>query len=154
MIQQFREMIARLTRRRPPALQVAALCRDAGSGDVLLITSRGTGRWVVPKGWPMPGRTLAEAAQQEAWEEAGVRGEVGETQIGTYSYEKVQDEGFSVPVQVHVYPLYVRDLAAEFPERDQRRREWFPPGIAARMVDEPGLRTLLQTLPSLNGSAA
>lgn len=154
MKETFRDMLARLTRRRPPGLQVAALCRDSESGKVLLITSRGTGRWIVPKGWPMPGRSLAQAAKQEAWEEAGVCGEIGEVQIGSYVYDKVQDEGFSVPLQVKVYPLAVQKLASDFPEHDQRRRVWFDPAEAATLVDEPGLRKLLKSLPQPGGSPA
>lgn len=154
MSKTLRDLFARLIRRRPPGLQVAALCRDSTSGKVLLITSRGTGRWIVPKGWPMPGRTLAQAAKQEAWEEAGVRGEVEEAHIGSYVYDKVQDEGFSVPLKVLVYRLTVQELAGDFPEHDQRQRKWFDPVEAAKLVDEPGLRHLLNSLQIADGSPA
>ena len=56
--------------------------------EFLLITSRGTGRWIIPKGWPMPGRTLAQAALREAYEEAGIRGIVETSSIGSYQYYK------------------------------------------------------------------
>lgn len=147
-------MFSRFMGRRPPGMQVAALCRDGASGKVLLITSRGTGRWIVPKGWPMPGKTLAQAAQQEAWEEAGVRGQIDEAHIGTYHYDKVQDEGFSVPLEVRVFALTVQEVSANFPEHAQRRREWFDPDEAARLVDEPDLRKLLKALPMPDGTAA
>lgn len=146
MKQSLRDLFARLVRQRPPEMQVAALCRDKTTGHVLLITSRGTGRWIVPKGWPMPGRTLAQAAKQEAWEEAGVHGKVEEAHIGVYQYDKVQDQGFAVPVEVRVYPLAVDKLAREFPECDQRRREWFTPDQAAELVEEAGLKDLLRGL--------
>mgnify|MGYP002151616608 CR=1 FL=1 len=119
-------------------MQVAALCLDDATGNVLLITSRGTGRWIVPKGWPMPGRTLAEAAMQEAWEEAGVKGRIVQAEIGRYHYDKEQERGFAVPIEVRVFPLYVDDLDDRFPERGERKRRWFPPHEAAQLVAELG----------------
>jgi 8-oxo-dGTP pyrophosphatase MutT (NUDIX family) len=135
--------------KRPVPLQVGAICRDPATGDVLLVTSRGTGRWVIPKGWPMEGRSLAGAAAQEAWEEAGIRGHVDEAELGRFTYDKDQDEGFSVPVEVRVFLLHVEAAADDFPETRQRRRRWFTPADAARMVVEPGLRRLLLALPPL-----
>lgn len=135
--------------KRPASLQVGAICRDPASGQVLLITSRGTGRWVIPKGWPMAGRSLAGAAAQEAWEEAGVSGRINETEFGRFSYDKDQDEGFSVPVEVRVFLMEVTSTTKNFPETRQRRRRWFDPAAAARMVAEPGLKQLLLSLPPL-----
>lgn len=133
--------------KRPPALQVAALCLDPDTGRVLLITSRGTGRWVIPKGWPMEGRTLSGAAAREAWEEAGVRGRVGLEELGRYSYEKGLSRGFSIPVEVRVFPMQVESRASSFPEAGERRRKWFSPRKAAELVAEPGLRKILRSLP-------
>jgi len=147
MIVQFRERLARLIGRRPPDMQVAALCLNEATGEVLLVTSRGTGRWIVPKGWPMAGRSLAEAARQEAWEEAGVKGRVGQAEIGRYRYDKHQDRGFAIPVEVRVFPLYVDELEQDFPESQERKRRWFAPAEAARMVAEAGLKQLLRSLP-------
>ncbi|MDO5657566.1 MAG: NUDIX hydrolase [Paracoccus sp. (in: a-proteobacteria)] len=141
----FRERLGRLLGRKPHSMQVAALCFDQ-RGRVLLITSRGTGRWIIPKGWPMAGRSLAQAAMQEAWEEAGVRGRLDETPIGSYHYDKRHDRGFSVPTEVQVFAVAVHDLAEEFPERDQRRRGWFSALEAADLVDEPGLQEILRDL--------
>lgn len=129
--------------RRPLPLQVAALCLDPETGRVLLITSRGTGRWVTPKGWPMAGRSLPGAAAQEAWEEAGVTGQIEHKEIGRYSYKKAQDSGFSIIVEVAVFALHVEKLLDKFPEHDERERKWFSPGEAAEMVAEPGLRQIL-----------
>ncbi|MFT4014180.1 MAG: NUDIX hydrolase [Paracoccus sp. (in: a-proteobacteria)] len=148
MIGRARDRIARMLRRRPPAMQVAALCRDARTGEVLLVTSRDTGRWILPKGWPMPGRSLAEAAGQEAWEEAGARGPIAQAEIGSYHYDKHQDGGFVIPVQVKVYPLTVESLAEKYPEAKQRRRRWYPPTRAAELVAETGLKELLRGLPA------
>lgn len=139
--------------KRPPALQVGALCIDPQTGEVLLITSRGTGRWIIPKGWPMAGRSLPGAAAQEAWEEAGVQGRIGHEEIGHYLYEKDQDSGFAVPVEVRVFPLHVRRTEVKFPEADARKRRWFAPTEAARMVAEPGLKQILLALPGAGPAA-
>ena len=146
MKERFRHSFARLLGRKPPQMQVAALCREPETGRVLLITSRGTGRWVVPKGWPMAGYSLAQAARQEAWEEAGVRGQIGEIEIGSYLYDKVQDHGFAIPIEVRVYELPVDRLEDDFPESTQRLRSWFEPAEAAALVAETGLKRLLLAL--------
>ncbi len=142
------EMVLPLIR-RPKRVQVAALCwRPDGTGkEVLLITSRDTGRWILPKGWPIDGLNGAEAALQEAWEEAGVReAEIGSEAIGQYEYVKDMDSGGEVPVQTHVYLARVHALADDFPEAAERRREWVTPTRAAEMVAEPGLRAILRDL--------
>lgn len=146
MIHQFRNRLARIIGKRPAEMQVAALCLNPDTGQVLLITSRGTGRWIVPKGWPMPGRSLAEAAMQEAWEEAGVTGRIEHTEIGRYHYDKEQAHGFAIPIEVRVFPLHVDQLKDNFPERDERKRRWFAPDEAARTVAESGLRKILKNL--------
>lgn len=133
--------------------QLAALCwrMNRGRVEVLLITSRDTGRWVVPKGWPMVGRSGAEAAAREAWEEAGVEGAVGAEALGYFGYDKMLKTG-ALPLMVAVYPLRVARLADRFPERKQRRRKWFTADKAARKVAEPELRALLAAVgadPSL-----
>nr|WP_111301626.1 NUDIX hydrolase [Paracoccus saliphilus] len=142
----WRRSFQMLLGRRPTAMQVGALCRDPASGAVLLITSRDTGRWVIPKGWPMEGRTLAGAAAQEAWEEAGVRGRIAAQELGRYDYNKTQQQGFSVPVEVRVFLLSVDSRAAKFPEAEQRESRWFTPSEAAERVAEPGLKRILIAL--------
>jgi len=132
---------------RPPRLQVAALCyRPTGhSFRVLLITSRDTGRWVTPKGWPMRNRTEAEAAEREAYEEAGIRGDISTKSIGHYSYMKWLDKGRAIPCMVRVYPLRVRQVLKSYPETKQRRKKWFRPTKAARKVLEPELAALIRS---------
>lgn len=132
--------------RRPRSLQVGAVCFDTQKRSVLLITSRGTGRWVIPKGWPMPGCSLAGAAAQEAWEEAGIRGQVVENEIGRYRYDKMQDDGYGIPVEVVVFLLHVETCRDDFPESDERELRWFMPGEAAQQVMEPGLRRIIRGL--------
>ena len=147
MNEMFRNLLGRMLGRRPPALQVGALCLQAETGSVLLVTSRGTGRWIIPKGWPMDGRSVGGAALREAWEEAGVRGEVEETAFGRYSYDKKLTKGLSAPVEVQVHLVRVEGLDKNFPERKQRQRRWFTPAEAAELVDEAGLARLLRRLP-------
>lgn len=133
--------------RRHEVIQVAALClREGKAGrEVLMVTSRGTQRWVLPKGWPMKGRTLAGAALREAWEEAGVVGTVDEVPVGWYGYEKTRKDGLPLSCRVEVFRVTVSDLARDWPERLQRRRAWLPVETAAAAVAEPGLRDLLLT---------
>ncbi|MEC7761612.1 MAG: NUDIX hydrolase [Pseudomonadota bacterium] len=133
--------------RRPNKFQVAALCyrKTDGGKDVLLVTSRGTGRWILPKGWPMDGMSAAEAARQEAWEEAGVEAKsVGETSIGTFDYIKDRDEGLPTPCDTEVYPVEVADLSDVYPEAGERERRWLPATEAAELVEEDGLKEILR----------
>ncbi|HEY8579134.1 MAG TPA: NUDIX hydrolase, partial [Beijerinckiaceae bacterium] len=95
------------TSRDDPRQQVAALpWRLAPTGvEILLITSRGTKRWVIPKGWPMPGRRPHEAAQREAYEEAGVKGAIEPAPLGCYEYRKAAKNGALILCRVDVFPL-------------------------------------------------
>jgi len=126
--------------------QFGALCyrvRD-DKVQVLLITSKNTGRWIVPKGWPIDGTSPAEAARTEAWEEAGVDGTVFGTCLGIYSYVKSGGGAPRLPCVVAVFPVRVARLATEFPEARKRKRKWFSLKKAAAAVGEPELRRLLQ----------
>ncbi len=128
--------------------QVAALPYDIdahGKLKLLLVTSRDTGRWVLPKGWPMKGRRPHEAARIEAFEEAGIDGKVSKKAVGKYDYDKDGE----IPCRVQVYPLRVAALRDEWPEMDQRRREWHCPGEAAELVDERDLKALLRSTPAI-----
>lgn len=128
--------------------QVAALCYrkgKRGNKEVLLVTSRDTGRWIIPKGWPMKGKDAHEAAAQEAWEEAGVKPDkVGDDPLGSYQYDKVLDDGSKTPVEAKVFPVKVRKLKENYPEADERLRDWMSPRKAARLVSEPELKALLK----------
>lgn len=134
---------------RPRHVQVAALCyRSTGRGkEVLLITSRGTGRWILPKGWPIDGLSGSESALREAWEEAGVEADERHVSwLGQFEYDKELDSGGIVPVDAHVYLTPVLGLASRYPESGERRRKWFPVREAANLVREPGLRDILNRL--------
>ena len=112
---------------------------------MLLITSRDTGRWVIPKGNLEPDLTDAEAAAKEAWEEAGLTGTIDPDPIGTFDYAKRRRSGM-VPTRVQVYAFEVAGQADDFPERGQRRLRWFAAGRAVAQVDEPGLGRLIAAL--------
>ncbi|HEX2552202.1 MAG TPA: NUDIX hydrolase [Microvirga sp.] len=127
--------------------QVAALPLgrdDAGRVQVMLVTSRGTGRWVLPKGWPMKGKKPYRAAEREAFEEAGLEGRVRKVPVGTYSYDKLLDTGIVIPCEVTVFPLEVEHRRDNWPEMTQRQRRWFSLDEAASAVAEAGLREILQ----------
>lgn len=134
--------------------QFGAICwRKAETGlDVLLITSRETGRWVIPKGWPMKGISAAEAAGREAWEEAGVEGKLSDTCLGVFSYDKLMPADQAIPCVVALYGLRVEKLARRYPEQRQRRRKWFTARKAADLVAEPELGALLLALDESIGS--
>lgn len=138
-----------------PRPQLAALCfrRRRGRTEVLLVTSRDTGRWVLPKGWPMKGRGPAGAAAREAYEEAGVLGRVAEVPIGVYHYSKAMPDGSALTCRVEVFPLEVRHLLDDYPERRQRVRRWMSPARAADSVAEPELRALLEAFGAAEAEA-
>ncbi|GJE29069.1 NUDIX hydrolase [Methylobacterium organophilum] len=127
--------------------QVGALPyrRTAEGGlEILLVTSRESRRWVIPKGWPMKGRKPYEAAAQEAYEEAGLLGHIGKRALGYYFYEKRLKNRDSVLCQVRVYPLEVRRQLKKWPEQDQRDGRWFSPSEAAEAVVEAGLAGIIR----------
>ena len=145
MIRVIGEVLTGLLGLRPPQLQVGALCvrRHKGKREVLLISSLDTGRWIIPKGWPMNGRTLAGAAAQEAWEEAGVRGQVRPGHIGVFTYLKKRDSGMHLRCEVRVFQVEVQSLSERYPEAGRRTREWFTCEEAAERVAEDGLKQIL-----------
>jgi len=130
--------------------QFGALCfrraktkTKSGAHEILLVSSRDTGRWIVPKGWPVNGETPAGAAALEAWEEAGVRGRVHPDCIGHFSYHKWIDEEISLPVIVALFAVEVLRMDDDYPEARERKRKWLSPKKAARRVAEPELRQIL-----------
>lgn len=129
-----------------PATQHAALCyRRLGIAEVevLLITSRDTGRWVLPKGWPKKGEKGGSSALREAREEAGVVGHLTADAPDFYFYDKVMPNAPALPCCVAVHRIAVSYLEFDFPEKSERHREWFSPAQAAAAVAEPELQALL-----------
>jgi 8-oxo-dGTP pyrophosphatase MutT (NUDIX family) len=119
---------------------------------VLLITSRDTRRWVIPKGGVENGFTAAQAAAQEAYEEAGVKGIVSEIPLGIFTYSKRLHSGIEKPTTVEVYALQVEKLLKKWPERSERRLEWMPVSKAVELVQEPGMALLLLRLEEIEAA--
>lgn len=127
-------------------IQYAALPYRAAraSVEIMLVTSRTTRRWIIPKGWPKAGMAPHELAAKEAYEEAGVAGKVSEHSIGSYSYNKVLKQGDTARCSVHVFPLEVTRQHRSWPEKQERQIGWYTPDDAARFVGEPYLRRIIR----------
>ena len=127
--------------------QFAALCYRLldGEANFLLITSRRTKRWILPKGWPENNMTPAESAANEAFEEAGVTGDHNERPLGMYIYEKSSLSGESYPCLVTVFSLEVEKVLPDYPEKAERQREWFNIFDTLKRVKEPELKLLIKT---------
>ena len=127
--------------------QYGAICfrymADGKSIEILVVTSRDSGRWIIPKGWPMKKKKPFEAAEIEAWEEAGIRGVVKKKPIGRYTYLKLLDNGDVTPCVVDVFQIEATETRSDFKEHGERRREWVSPDEAARRVREVELKSLL-----------
>lgn len=137
----------KLMLQRPERLQFAALCyrwtKKHKGLEFLLITSRDTGRWVIPKGWPMDNKQAYAVAEQEAFEEAGVQGKADKKSIGQYYYLKVLNGGIKVPCRVQVHALEVEGFAENFKEKGLRELAWFSGEEAANRVEETELKELI-----------
>lgn len=114
-----------------------------GRLEVMLVTSRTTRRWIVPKGWPIKGLTAPEAAAREAYEEAGVIGRIGTEPAGRYTYWKRKSDHF-VLCEVTLFLLEVERQLPVWAEQGQRQSQWFSPEDAADLVDEPELATAIR----------
>jgi 8-oxo-dGTP pyrophosphatase MutT (NUDIX family) len=112
--------------------------------EILLITSRRTRRWIIPKGWPMNGLRPQEAAAIEAAEEAGIHGQIADRPVGSYRYLKHLKDEQTMAVQVLVFPFLVELHTEDFKEQGQRRAHWFGYQEAASLVAEPALRHLIR----------
>lgn len=142
----YRSLMTRGSEQELPIQTGALPWRLAGSKgiEVLLVTSRRSGRWTIPKGWPMPGKTLAEAAAQEAFEEAGVKGTVDPNPIGYIRHVKQKLVTGDLEVNIVVHPMWVDREFPKWPELGQRKRRWFSPKDAAKRVDSSELGDLIR----------
>ena len=120
--------------------------------QVLLVTSRESGRWVIPKGNFANTVSPHAAAAREAEEEAGVRGAVCPTPLGTYRYRKRKGSGASLMADVEVFPLSVSEELSDWKEKKQRQRRWFSLSDAANAVEEPDLRDLIRSFNAANST--
>ena len=123
--------------------------------EILLVTTRQSRRWIVPKGWPIKGLKRAKSAAREAFEEAGVRGRIGGKSIGLFTYDKLVDEsGMRVSCEVKVYPLLVKRQSEVWPEFKQRTTQWIEAGKAIALIKEPGLRKIVVAFAKRAAAAA
>ncbi|AWK89323.1 NUDIX hydrolase [Azospirillum thermophilum] len=131
-----------------PRTQYAALpvSMTDGGPRVLLVTSRETRRWIIPKGWPKKGVKPHKLAALEAYEEAGIVGKASKRPLGSFRYDKRLTETTWVPCRVDVFLLKVTRELDDWPEKDQRRRRWLAPTQAARLVSEADLVDILLAL--------
>jgi 8-oxo-dGTP pyrophosphatase MutT (NUDIX family) len=130
-------------------VQYAALPYRVSRGsrtEVMLVTSRETRRWIIPKGWPHKGKTPHRSAAREAFEEAGVVGAIRRRSVGSFSYEKRLKSGSVVECEVRVFALEVKRQQKDWPERKQRQFKWLSANAAARAVQEPMLGKIIRRL--------
>jgi 8-oxo-dGTP pyrophosphatase MutT (NUDIX family) len=118
--------------------------RGGARPEVMLVTSRETRRWIIPKGWPHRGKSPRQSAAREAFEEAGITGAIGRRPIGSFSYRKRPKVGRVVDCEVRVFALRVRHEHKVWPEREQRKVRWLPAGVAARAVHERQLGEIIR----------
>jgi 8-oxo-dGTP pyrophosphatase MutT (NUDIX family) len=114
--------------------------------EVMLVTSRDTRRWIIPKGWPHKGKAPHHSAAREAFEEAGVVGAVARLPVGSFAYRKRLKSGRVVVCEVHVFALKVKRQTKQWPERRQRQVKWLSAREAAETVREPRLRAIIRRL--------
>jgi 8-oxo-dGTP pyrophosphatase MutT (NUDIX family) len=125
---------------------------DHARPEVLLVTSRETGRWIIPKGWPHKGKTPQRSAVREAFEEAGVVGAVSKIPIGTFIYQKRLAKGGPVNCEVRVFVLKVKSQRKVWPEQREREVRWFSATAAAKIVREPELGVIIRRLVRERGT--
>jgi 8-oxo-dGTP pyrophosphatase MutT (NUDIX family) len=133
----------------PRRVQYAALpyrLNGHAQPEVMLVTSRQTRRWIIPKGWPHKGKTPHLSAAREAFEEAGVVGAVSKDSIGSFSYQKRLRNGVVVDCEVRVFALEVKRQRKAWPEQREREVRWLSARAAARMVREPTLSAIIRRL--------
>jgi 8-oxo-dGTP pyrophosphatase MutT (NUDIX family) len=134
--------------RRPKRVQYAALCyrrtKTGGELEILLLTSRDTGRWVIPKGWPMGSKAGYTVAETEALEEAGIKGIVEHDPLGCFGYGKAMAEGLVLPCEVQVHALEATGTVKNYKEKGERKLEWVSPEEAAERVAEAGLKKIIR----------
>lgn len=128
--------------------QAGALCwrRHEGELQVLLVSARSSGRWVLPGGWASRARPLAATAKREAWEEAGVKGRVANQLLAVVTKRKFYRLSGLIEWQMAVFPLRVDSVEDDYPEAGERERAWFSLEEAAKVVHPSSLGVVLRDL--------
>ncbi len=134
---------AKLARSKPKAQYGALPYRLSPELEILLVTSRETGRWVIPKGWPIRLKSRRKVAALEALEEAGVEGRVAKEPLGEFDYLKVLRGGENQACRVTVFAMEVLTQRNAWREQAQRNAQWFGWVEAAAAVQEPGLSQII-----------
>jgi 8-oxo-dGTP pyrophosphatase MutT (NUDIX family) len=112
--------------------------------EILVVTTRQSRRWIVPKGWPIKRLTPSKSAAREAFEEAGVRGKIGVRAIGAFTYKKSTGQTADDPnYEVKIFPLLVRRQSPTWPEHGQRVVQWVEPERAIALIREPELKAIV-----------
>lgn len=139
-----------IAKTKPLLKQVAALptVETADGPLVLLITTRRRRRWTIPKGWPKPSVSNAELAAREAFEEAGVEGDIGSEPVGHFIYNKRLHIFAWAQCFVEVYQLSVRHQQLDWPEKQSRQIKWVAPDKGAAMIRDPELADFLRNFPA------
>jgi 8-oxo-dGTP pyrophosphatase MutT (NUDIX family) len=122
--------------------------------EILLVTTRRTGRWIIPKGWPIKGLKPPNSAEREAFEEAGAVGTIGARSIGLFRYAKLEDSEVKVTCEVTVFPLLVARQQETWPEFEQRALKWVSPDEALSSIEEPELKALVERFAARAGRRA
>lgn len=122
-----------------------------GTLEVLLVTSRRSKRWILPKGHPKKGQSLMEAARREAWEESGVVGIPSENPIGSYAATKLMPEGYEVSANILIFPILALGQSLDWPERAERSLKWCRLAEACDVVGEKALADLLRSFAARDG---
>lgn len=128
--------------------QVAALPYTIIQDEIwiCLITSRETGRWVLPKGWPKPEKQNHLMAKIEAEEEAGLIGSISQQCLAAYHYKKKLHIFAAITCRVEVYPFAVSAQNLRWPEDHQREILWTPLENAITLIEEDELTAILGKL--------
>jgi 8-oxo-dGTP pyrophosphatase MutT (NUDIX family) len=114
--------------------------------EIMLITSRNTRRWIVPKGWPLDRTPSRDVARLEAFEEAGLEGTMGKRRFGSFHYHKRLKDGSVILCRVDVFAFEVGREHENWLEQSERKRRWFDAKRAIKLVREPELRALIAAL--------
>jgi 8-oxo-dGTP pyrophosphatase MutT (NUDIX family) len=123
--------------------------------EILIVTTRQSRRWIVPKGWPIKRLSASKSAAREAFEEAGVRGRIGARSIGIFRYKKGANENGADPdYQIKVFPLLVRRQSATWPEFGQRVVQWVEPEKAIALIRDPELKAIVEKFAKRAAAAA
>ena len=123
--------------------------------EILIVTTRQSRRWIVPKGWPIKRLTPSKSAAREAFEEAGVRGKIGARAIGNFTYKKTTGQTADDPsYEVKIFPLLVKRQSASWPESEQRVAQWVDPERAIALIREPELKSIVAKFAKRAAAAA